>query len=107
MSIVLEGVSVVVEGVSVDIEGVSIVIEGVSVVVEGVSSFPVDFLSIKQGFKIPMQNVDSLLNMFGEVLESMTLMSTLYRLPFQHRKALNLPMDVTRVKVFEYDCRRL
>ena len=84
MSIVLEGVAAVVEVVSV-------VIEGVSVVIEGASSFFVNFLSIKQGFKIPMQNVDSLLNTFGVVLESMTSMSTLYCLPFQRRKALNLP----------------
>ena len=84
--------SVVLEGVAVVVEGVSVVIEGVTVVVEGVSSFLVNFLSIKQGFKIPMQNVDSLLKTFGVVLESMTSMSTLYRLPFQCRKALNLPI---------------
>ena len=78
--------------VAVVIEGVSVVIEGVSVVIEGVSSFLVNFLSIKQGFKIPMQNVDSLLNTFGVVLESMTSMSTLNHLPFQRRKALNLPI---------------
>ena len=77
---------------SVVIEGVSVVIEGVSIVIEGVSSFPVDFLSTKKGLKIPMQNVDALLNTFGVVLESMTLMLTLYCLPFQHRKALNLPI---------------
>ena len=77
---------------SIVLEGVAVVVEGVSIVIEGVSSFLVNFLSTKQGFKIPMQNVDSLLNTFGVVLESMTLMSTLYCLPFQRRKALNLPI---------------
>ena len=77
---------------SVVIEGVAVVIEGVSIVIEGVSSFLLDFLSTKQGFKIHMQNVDSLLNTFGVVLESMTLMLTLYHMPFQCRKALNLPI---------------
>ena len=77
---------------SVVLEGIAVVVEGVSMVIEGVSSFLVDFFSIKQGFKIPMQNVDSLLNMFGVVVESITSMSTLYHLPFQCRKALNLPI---------------